>query len=866
MKPSELRLDHGPRLLGVTERRPRMSWLLPPGSSQQLAYRIEAGSWDSGAVETDRCTYIDFGGEALSSRQQVTWRVKAWTDVGESDWSDPAQWEMGLLEPADWQARFVSPVEDVVGAPGRRPAHVLRRVFEVDGPTTAARLYATAHGIYELFLNGTRVGDLELTPGFTAYRSHLEVQTYDVGALLRPGRNCLEAILSDGWYRGQVGYTREHDAYGDRTALLAQLERTGEDATVQLVVTDGDWEAATGPLVAADLIEGQREDRRLEVGPWRLVEVVDGDLDRLTSSPAPPTRAVEELVPVSVTAVEPARHVVDLGQNINGWIRLTSPIPEGTTVTLSHGERILEDGTVDLEHLRPFALGTTDPLSSGQVDEVIGGRGGEPFEPRHTTHGFEFVQIDGHPGPIGVGDVQGVVVHTDLRRTGWFRCSDERINRLHEAAVWSFRDNACEVPTDCPQRERAGWTGDWQVFAPTAAFLYDVAGFSARWMRDLAADQWPDGRVPNYIPDPGGPAAYDHPMAQFIHGSAGWGDAAVLVPWEMWLAYGDERFLTDCYDAGAGWVEFAERAAKWGRHTTRVAERPEPAPHEAFLWDTGFHWGEWCEPGGNPDGLFTLEMDVADVATAYLHRSSYLLGRMAGVLGRVADEARWLALADGTLDAWRREFIVDGTVRPDTQANLVRALAFGLIPDDLRATAAARLVELIRGAGTHLGTGFLATPHLLPVLVDSGHVDVAYDLLFQDTSPSWLSMIDAGATTIWENWEGVDAGGSGSLNHYSKGAVVGFLHRYTAGIRIDEDGPGYRRFLIQPVPDARLTHAEAALDSPYGPIRSSWSRSGRQVQLELDVPPGTEADVVLPDGASHHAVPGHHSYRWIDGG
>jgi alpha-L-rhamnosidase len=865
--PTGLRLDHDAEPLGVDERHPRLSWLLPDGASRQIAYRVEADGWDSDRVESTSSTYVEWGGHELTSRRRIEWRVKVWTDAGESEWSEAAWWEMGLLEPTDWRATFVSPVEEVIGPPGHRPAHLLRRTFEVPALPERARAYATAHGIYELFINGARVGDRELSPGSTAYRTHLEVQTYDITALLRAGENTVCSVLSDGWYRGLVGFTREHDTFGRDTSLLVQIELDLPDGEQLVVGTDESWECtATGPIVAADLIEGQHVDHRIEPDGWGPVRVVAHDFDRLTTSPAPPVRRVEELVPTSVRELRPGVHVVDLGQNINGWMRLTDLGPAGTTTTLTHGERLGPDGDVDMGHLKPFDFVTREPLSAGQVDSVTSaGTSGEVFEPRHTTHGFQFVRIEGHPGPLTTDDIRGVVVHTDLRRTGWFRCSDDRLNRLHEAALWSFRDNACEVPTDCPQRERAGWTGDWQIFAPTAAFLYDVAGFSARWLRDLAADQWPDGRVPNFIPDPAGPAAHDHPIARFMTGAAGWGDAAVLVPWDMWLAYGDRRFLERQYESMVAWVEFAERAANEGRHASRVAANPVPEPHEAHLWDSGFHWGEWCEPGGNPEGLFTLETDVADVATAYLHHSSKTLAEVAALLGKDADADRWKALASAALDAWRTEFIdADGTIRPHTQANLVRALAFGLVPDEARAAAADQLVALVRAAGNHVGTGFLATPYLLPVLADAGHADVAFDLLLQDTVPAWLPMIDQGATTIWESWEGVDAEeGVGSLNHYSKGAVITFLHRYVAGIRPEPDAVAWGRFRIEPVLGGGITSAEAEFDSPSGRIRSAWRISDRRFALEVIVPAGTEATVLLPGGERHEAGPGTHRYEAV---
>ena len=868
--PTDLRVEHlGPDVIGVGVPEPRLSWVLPAGASEQRAFQVRSSTDDSGRIESDAHVLVGNPLPPARSRERVEWQVKVWTDLGESEWSAPASYEIGLLDTEDWSARWVG-VPDDSGQPGNRPAHRFRSTFELpeDLSVVSARAYATALGIYELFLNGRRVGDLELTPGSTQYRALLDVQTYDLTGLLRPGTNVVGAVVSDGWYRGRNGFSRIADCFGEHIALLAQLDIVLSDGSELRVGTDTTWTTATGEIVAADLMDGERVDLRLAEPEWCTVSGIGTDWEHavpvdaggvaLTTSPAPPVRRVEQLRPVSVERLDERRHVVDLGQNINGWIRLSDLGPEGSRTVLTHGERLGDDGDVDLEHLRPFDFVTKEQLDAGQIDEVISaGRPGESFEPRHTTHGFQYVGINGHPGDLGVDDITGVVVHTDLRRTGWFTSSDDRLDRLHDAAIWSFRDNACDVPTDCPQRERAPWTGDWQVFAPTAAFLYDVAGFSAKWLRDLDASQWPDGRVSNFAPEPMPPEGFESPIAQFMNGSAGWGDAAVIVPHLMWQLYDDRQVLVDQYQSMVRWVEWAEGIAAGGRHASRVAARPEPEPWERYLWDTGFHWGEWCEPGGNPADLFTMKLDVADVATAYLHRSSSLLAEIAAELGHGDDAARFAELAAHTLDAWRLEFIADdGTISPDTQANLVRGLAFELIPEELQAQAAARLVELIREADTHLGTGFLATPLLLPVLVDSGHADVAFELLFQDTVPSWLAMIDAGATTIWENWEGLDTEGLGSLNHYSKGAVVTFLHRYIAGIRPIAGERAYRRFKVEPVLGGGLTRAEAVFDSPRGQIRSAWRIDHSRFHLEVTVPPGAEAEVVLPDGRSSEQGPG----------
>jgi alpha-L-rhamnosidase len=874
--PTRLMVEHLETPLGITARRPRLSWWLPEGVRRQVAYRVRAGGWDSGRVDSPESVLVPYGGPEPGSGQRVEWRVKVWTEAGESGWSAPSWWETGLLDPGDWQARWVAPAEREVPPPGRRPAHLLRRAFTLPDGIGRARAYATAHGVYELVLNGSRVGDMELTPGFTSYHHTLQVQTYDVTGLLTPGENVIGAVLSDGWFRGETGYHRQANGYGSRLALLVQLRVELEGGGTVVLGTGPEWRCATGAIVAADLIEGQEVDfghaRCGWVAPgspeggWEPVELAAPDPPRLASSPAPPVRRVEELRPVRVTALGAGRHVVDMGQNINGWLRVANLGPAGTRLTLTHGEALDADGDVTMDHLRPRNHDTGEFLSAGQVDRVTSaGRPEDVFEPRHTTHGFQFVRVEGCQGSLTQDDVTGVVVHTDLRRTGWFRCSDERVNRLHEAAVWSFRGNACDVPTDCPQRERAGWTGDWQLFVPTAAFLYDVAGFSLKWLRDLAADQWRDGRVTNVVPDPGRTAERDDDFLTSLTGSAGWGDAAVIVPWEIWRNYGDRQVLEDQWASMVAWVEFAARTARERRHPDRAAGRPQPAPHEAFLWDSGFHWGEWLAPGeSSPDFTTFRTLDKGDVATAFLCRSASLLARIARLLEREEDAARYAQLADAVRAAWQAEYIgPDGRITPSTQANHVRALAFGLVPDQLRATTIANLVALIREAGTHLGTGFLATPDLLPVLADSGHLDLAYELLFQDTPPSWLTMIDRGATTIWEQWDGIDAGGvpHASLNHYSKGAVISFLHTRVAGIQLPGDGPGYRRFAIRPRPGGGINWAEAVHDSPYGRIESSWRVEGGRFQLHAVVPSGTIARVELPDGRFMDVGPGPASFE-----
>jgi alpha-L-rhamnosidase len=883
--PGRPRAEHLDDPLGIGERRPRLSWLLPAAATAQYACRLAtADGADTGWVPGGDSVLVPWPFAPLGSCERVTVRVAVRTDLGESPFSEPLTVEAGLLSAADWVSSWVAPFEDDVPSAGQRPAHELRgHVSVTAGRAVArARLYATAHGLYEVFLGGARVGDLELTPGFTQYGKRLQVQAYDVTDLLASvtgGSAEVSVLLSDGWWRGQVGMLRSSDQWGTTTAFLGQFHVWYQDGGTEVTGTGPSWESRPSHLLTADLIEGQRTDLRLagarRTGAggaggsgWRPVRPAAHGYDRLTWSPAPPVRRIEELRPVSVSRAGPGRQVIDLGQNINGWVRLRDAGPAGTKVTLTHGEWLGADGDVTVEHLRPAMPFMPHPLSAGQVDTVISdGRTGG-FEPRHTTHGFQYVRVDGYPGDLPPGAVTGVAVHTDMRRSGWFSCSDDRVNRLHAAAVWSFRGNACDIPTDCPTRERAGWTGDWQLYVPTAAFLYDVAGFSVKWLRDVAADQFATGMVANMSPLP--PSEGEHGPVGGWHGSAGWGDAAVVVPWELYRAYGDTAVLDEQWASMTAWLGYVTRTAAEARHPSRVARSAAPAPHERYLWDTGFQFSEWLIPGEKITDMAAYQAaDRGHVSTAYFYRSAQLMAEIAAVLGRDAEARQYTDLAVRVLDAWQREFIgPDGAVRPGDQPTLVRALAFGLLPDELRPRVADRLTELVREAGMHLRTGFLSTPYLLPVLADHGHADVAYELLLRETPPSWLAMIDRGATTVWESWEGVDADGQPheSLNHYSKGAVINFLHRYTAGIRPGGE-PAYRSFLIEPVPGGGLTSASAAYESPYGRIESSWQTAGGssagntsgRLRLTVRVPPGTTATVRV-NGTETVAGPGRHEF------
>ncbi|QDG90462.1 alpha-L-rhamnosidase [Pseudarthrobacter sp. NIBRBAC000502770] len=888
--PTRLRAEHLPEAMGLTVSAPRLSWTPPAGSTTQAAYRITASNgWDTGRQESAACA-APYTGPALDSRSRFEWRVRTWnTDEAGNEtptgWSQPMPVELGLLHATDWTAQWIGADEPAMARAGERPGYAFTKTFTLDAAPEKARAYATAHGIYELFINGRRVGDQQLTPGSTSYNTTLQVQAYDVTGLLREGANTIRAILTDGWYRGSFGYTRDADMYGTQTAFLAQLE-VGSGTATQVIGTDSSWLVSATEITGADLMAGQRVDFRAhDAGSTptggkaprvRAAVVRPGSFTQLAGPLAPPTRVTGELVPVSITRLPNGNQVVDFGQNLHGWIRLTQLGAPGETVALEYGEALGPDGDVTRDHLRPHDFRSPGAfLAAGQVDTVAAsGAPGEVFEPRHTTHGFRYVSLQGLAADLAPADITACLVRTDMERIGTFSCSDERLNKLHGIVEWSFLGNTCDVPTDCPQREKAGWTGDWQLFVPTAAYLYDVTGFTRKWLRDVRADQWEDGVIANISPTPG-PEATSAEFMAFTNGSAGWGDAIVMVPWEAYLATGDAAILAENWEAMKRWLGFVRTAAETRRHAARAAQAPFPAAHEKYLWDTGFHFGEWMEPDGPEPDLFAARTaDNGIVATAYYRHTTDLMARIASILGLAGEAAALAELSASIRDAWETEYLdAAGHVTHASQANCVRALAFHLVSPVHRTTVTAQLAELIRGAGTHLGTGFLATPYLLPVLADNGELDLAYELLMQDSEPSWLAMVDRGATTVWELWNGIDGDGipHQSLNHYSKGAVVSFLHRYTAGLRQAPGSAGWDRVVIEPRPGAGLTSASTSHQGPHGLIEVHWAVStdpadGAVLTLTATIPAGTTAEVLLPGRPAAVVGPGHHTFLVAPGG
>ncbi|MBO3746141.1 glycoside hydrolase family 78 protein [Streptosporangiaceae bacterium NEAU-GS5] len=817
--------EHHRHPLGIGEDSPRLSWIVP--TSSQRSYEIELSDGTStGRVESAESVLVPWPGRPLASRERRGARVR----VNDGEWG-PWSWaEAGLLDPADWRAAAAAPPLELLGPPDG-PAVLLRREFTAETAIAKARLYVTAHGLYEIELNGTVVGDDVLAPGWTSYAHRLRYRTHDVTKLLREGGNVIGATLADGWYRGRIGFAGGRTAvYGDRIALIAQLEITYAGGATDLIVTDGSWRCARGPIVATSLYDGEKHDARLDDPTWVPVDVIDHEPARLVAPTGPPVRRVETLDPVGTLIGPAGETILDFGQNISGRLRIQAQGPAGHTVTLRHAE-VLEHGALATRPLRNAAATDTYTLRGDSVPEQ--------WEPRFTVHGFQYAQIDG----VDPADVQAVVCHTDMRRIGHFECSDPLLNRLHENVVWSMRDNFVDVPTDCPQRdERLGWTGDIQVFGPTAAFLYDCTGMLASWLADLAVEQRSHGTVPLFVP------WVDLGLRPAPGPVAAWGDAAVLLPWTLYQSSGDIGLLARQYASMTAWVD--QVAAVAG---------------ESRLWDTGFQFGDWLDPTAPPDRPSEARTNPALIATAYLAYSAGLVAEVARVLGH--DGARYQRLAAELRAAFDAAYVSpEGKVAGESQTAYALALRFGLIDGaERRAYAGDRLVELVRDNGHHIGTGFVGTPLICDALTDAGAVDDAYRLLLQTECPSWLYSVTMGATTIWERWDAllpngsVNPGEMTSFNHYALGAVADWMHRTIGGLAPAE--PGYRKLLIHPRPGGGLTHARAAHTTPYGDAEVSWERTGDQLSLHVLVPPNTSATVHIPGGETVEVGPGRHVFE-----
>ncbi len=692
-------------------------------------------------------------------------------------------------------------------------------------------MFVTALGLYEVELNGQRVGDQVLSPGWTDYRKRVCYQEFDVTKLVQEGNNALGAILGDGWYCGYVGW-QERQFYGDRPKLLLRLEVALTDGTTLEVLSDGSWSTTTGPILESDLMSGEMYDARRELGLWSspnydssgwqpVLTASVGDIQLVTSA-APPVRHIEKLTPTLMTeSANAATRIFDLGQNLSGRVEIKVKAEAGRTVRLRYAEVLDPKGRLYIENLRA-ARATDYYTCKGGEDET--------WEPRFTFHGFRYIEVSGIKDTDLI-EVTGIVLHSDMPITGSFSCSHPKLNQLQKNILWGQRGNFLDIPTDCPQRdERLGWTGDAQVFCRTAAFNMDVQGFFHKWIQDLRDAQSDNGGIPMTAPS-----------LQGGESGPAWSDAHVICPWTIYLCYGDKQILSENYESMVRYVDFLAK----GRSKDLIRSHPE--------LDTWQGFGDWLALDGSGINEGGTPKDL--IGTAFLAYDAAIMTRIATILGHAADALKYEELRKQVVLAFQRRFVTpEGLLASGTQTAYVLALHFELLPNAVRATAAAELARDIKRRGYHLATGFVGTPYLLEVLETHGYLDVAYRLLEQETFPSWLFPVNNGATTIWERWDGwtpekgFQDAGMNSFNHYAYGAVGAWMYRSVAGLELDPEEPGYQRVIFRPRPGGSITSATASLQTKRGLVSISWELKGSALHLELGVPTGAHASFLPPEG------------------
>ena len=826
----DLRAEHHRgATLGIGEATPRLSWITETeiASWWQSGYEVEVDGVVLGRVDSDQSVLVPWPAAPLISRQKSFVRVRVWgSDGSESPFSEPLVVEAGLFEDSDWAAKWItSTTIDPLDNPA--PAPYFRLAFTLASRSiTQARLYVTSAGVHTVHLNGQIVGDHVLAPGWSSYANRLRYDTHDVTDLVTGGANVLGAVVGDGWWRGHLRWDMKRNWYGERLGLLAQLEVTFDDGTIERVSTNEHWRTTTGPVLSADLYNGESYDARLEIdgwdrpnfddSAWGTVELFSPLVGALVAPPGPPVRRIEMLAVNEVITTPSGRTVLDFGQNLVGRVRFTVDGPAGTTIVLRHAEV--------LEHGEPAYR----PLRNAEATDryTLRGGGSQTWEPEFTFHGFRYAEIDGWPGELDPSAFEAVVLHSDMVRTGTFTCDHALLDKLHQNIVWGMRGNFLDVPTDCPQRdERLGWTGDMQVFAPTAAYLYDISGMIGNWLEDLRLEQRENGTVPIVVP-------MLEPM--FLDRAAGWSDAVTVVPEALHMAYADIGVLANMYAGMRAWVDYVELDAGPSR-----------------VWNAGIQLGDWLDPNAPPDAPMLGRTDSKLVATAYFARSAQIVSDVAGLLGDAQGQAHYARISAEVRNAFRLEYMTrQGRLMSDTATAYSIALEFELVEAVDRERVGAHLVRNVAEWRDRITTGFLGTPALLPALTHIGQTATAYRLITQTQRPSWLYSVLMGATTMWERWDSVlpdgsvNSGEMTSFNHYAFGCVGQWMHEVIAGLAPAE--PGYRRMRVEPTPGPGVTSATASLRTPYGPALCSWSLDATMMTLTLDVPPNASATVRRP--------------------
>jgi len=820
--------------IGLDVQQPRFSWQLASDKRNvaQTAYELKVSAdkgqvWSSGKVSSSQSVQVPYAGAALQSNKKYTWELRVWDKNGKaSPWSEPAFFQTALLTTSDWKAKWI---EAGFEEEASRPVVLFRNQFAVNKKIKSAALYITSHGMYEVQLNGNRVGDAYLTPGWTSYNKRLQYQVYDVTNMLANGNNAIGAMVGNGWYRGYLAWDDNKNIYGKKLGLLAQLSITYSDGTTQNIITDESWKSSTGAIKSVEIYHGETFDARAEESgwaktgfndaAWKGVTLLTTDMGNLVATENEPVKKHETFKAIKLITTPSGEKVLDFGQNLVGWVVVKATGNAGDKIVLKHAEILDKKGNFYTENLRAAKATATYILKGGAA---------EIFEPHFTFYGFRYLKIENYPGEINPDNFTAVALYSDMKPTGTFTSSNALVNQLQHNIQWGQRGNFLDVPTDCPQRdERLGWTGDAQAFARTATFNFGVNNFFSKWLKDVAADQQPNGSVPFVVPNVLGAGSV---------ASAGWADAATIIPWNMYLAYGDKKVLETQYPSMKAWVKYMTDASK------------------NDLWNTGFHFGDWLfyRPFDDNDGRAAVT-DKYLIAQCFYAHSVQLMINTSKVLNNAADEAMYTALLQKVKGAFLKEYVTpNGRLISGTQTAYVLALNFDMLPENLRVQAAERLAENVKSYNNHLTTGFLGTPYLCAVLTRFGYTDMAYKLLLQEDYPSWLYPVKMGATTIWERWDGqkpdstFQTPGMNSFNHYAYGAIGDWMYRTMVGIDTYEDGVGYKHIKIQPHIGGGFTHASASLQTNYGMVSSGWKIENGKIILVVEIPANTTATVYVP--------------------
>ena len=906
----DLKVEHRINPTGVDSQKPRFSWKLKSNKHNvmQESYRIQVADsemfenviWDSYDVESSDSQNVRYAGAELKSLQKVYWRVQV-TAAGETAESEIGNFKMAMLSADEWKADWLEvsmPDEDIEQY---QPASYLRKEFIIKAGIKQAHISQTAHGLYEFWINGKRGTEDVFKPGFTSYYHRMQYQTYDITELLTEGNNVWSVVVADGWWRGMCGGLHRN-TFGYTLQFLGQIVLDYEDGSREIIGTDESFKWAHCGLRMSDMKFGDIFDANQEPVNWKSpgfddskwmpVRKAEGEhLEKniLISQTGMASREKEHFRPVVFTDTEGST-VLDFGQNLVGYVEMRfKNLDKGQKIKLIHTEG-LKDGAF---YLGNVCTTLQDNTHYQEIDYIARGDAEESYKSMFSISGFRYVKVEGVDFEKNHPEFEAIAVYSDMEETGDFTCSNELINQLVKNSRWSQKGNFLDVPTDCPTRERSPWTGDAQVYAKTASRFMDVYAFFEKWLKDVKAEQYRNGMVANSVPATTsmhfateverliredkcgfiipGIAGPDGKPGMF-DGSSGWGDVATIAPFTMYLCYGDLQVLQNQYGSAKKWVDYMLTSAK-DENPDRL-DRPEyhtvcnEVRDADYIFDTKFHFGEWLEPmseeTGNPadqDMSPETKPNDAIVATAYMFYSSTLVAKMAEILGNKEDQAYYEEQAKQIKRVYNKYFIQeDGTIIENKQASYVRVLQFGLCNEENKKKVADKLIQAVRDNGMCLNTGFLSTPFLLYQLVENGYTDEAYQVLEQTKNPSWLHAVTLGATTILEEWAGLD-NHINSYNHYSYGAVCDFLFGVTCGVQPILATPGYKHFAIKPIPGGTLSYAKSEFESPYGMIRSDWEKTEKGYRFVFEIPANTTATVELPNGTTYELGSGTYTYE-----